>query len=541
MRDLISSYGADTPTAFMASNAGVHELHRVAPRLPSVKLNAYQHSDLILLLTGAYTPLTGYMGQADYVSVLENMRLHTGLTWMYPLTLPIPMRLAQSLQIGQAIALRDIYDELLAVLTVTEIYRSQPELEARALGATLDFDTQPQWHVAGTVAGVNTRHRYDFVGDYRNPAQLREYFVERGWGRVVAYQTAQPLHRAALEFMLRAAVQNQAGLLIQPLTGGEQHLSATYYPTIRSYQALMSRLCKLTTVLSLSLNYPRRGGVREILHRAIISRNYGCSHLVVGGESGAQGATRRGRDVLEGDAFQQVESHIREIGVGLIPYPRMVYVEERAQYLPLEEAPKDTFKLVLTADEIKRRLQADLPIPEWYTFPEVLAEMRVAYPPRQTSGFAILMTGVAGVGKTTLASALSQALGAIGKRKVSLLDSDLVTHYPNIADNMDAITLLTSEVVKHQGIVICAFDIPTIVARRIMRNAVQHFGGYFEIALIAPASVCAARLAKKIKAVQGRDDYEMPEQADLAVDTGLLDVAQAMQMIILKLEQEGYI
>ncbi|MEQ1668008.1 MAG: adenylyl-sulfate kinase [Sulfuriferula sp.] len=541
MRDLISPYGAEVITTFMASDADTHELHRIASRLPNVKLNAYQHSDLMLLLTGAYTPLTGYMGQADYVSVLENMRLHTGLTWVHPLTLAIPLRLAQSLQIGQALALRDAYDELQAVLTVTEIYRSQPALEAEVLGATLAFDTQPLWYVAGTVVAVNASHRYDFVGDYHPPAQLREYFSERGWGRVVAYQTAQPLHRAALEFMLRAAVQNQAGLLIQPLTGGEQHLSSTYYPTIRSYQAVMSRLCKLTTVLSLSPNYPRHGGVREILHRAIISRNYGCSHLVVGGESAAQGATRRGRDVLEGDAFHQVESHIREIGVGLIPYPRMVYVEERAQYLPLEEAPKDTFKLVLTADEIKRRLQADLPIPEWYTFPEVLAEMRVAYPPRQASGFAILMTGVAGTGKTTLASALSQALGAIGKRKVSLLDSDLVAHYPNIADNMDAVTLLTSEVVKHQGIVICAFDMPTIAVRRMMRNAVQHYGGYFEIALTAPVSVCAARVAKKTKVVQAGDNYEIPEQADLAVDTGLLNVAQAMQMIILKLEQEGYI
>ncbi len=541
MPELLSPYGSESLINLLASDADVNELHRLAPRLPSIRLNAYQQSDLMLLLSGAYTPLTGYLGEASYLSVLMHMRLPTGLAWMYPLTLSIPLRLAQSLQLGASVALRDEYDELLAVLTVDEIFKANLELESQMLGASLDFNAQPVWYVGGSVVGVTKINRYDFIGDYHTPEQLRHYFVERGWGRVVAYQTVQPIHRAALEFMIRAAVQNQAGLLIQPLTGGEQSSNPGYFPTIRSYQALMPRMCKLTAVMSLSPNYMRRGGVREILHRAIISRNYGCSHLVVGGEAGAQGANRRGRDLLEGNAFHVVGQHIADIGVKLIPYPRMVYVEERAQYLPLEEAPKDSYKLVLTAEEVKRRLYANLTIPDWYTFPEVLAEMRVAYPPRKSSGFAIVMKGVAGVGKTTLASALGQALGALGQRKVSLLDSDLLNRHPGVVDNVDAIAMLAHEIVKHRGIVICAIDIPTAAVRRSMRNTVQNEGGYFEIALTAPASVCAARLAKKIKPVQVSDAYEAPEQAELLIDTSMLNVTQAMQMVILKLEQEGYI
>jgi sulfate adenylyltransferase len=541
MPELLSPYGSLPLTNLFAGEDAVREMHRLSPRLPSIRLTAYQQSDLMLLLSGAYTPLTTYMGEAAYLSTLMHMRLPSGLPWMYPLNLSISLRLAQSLQIGAALALRDEHDELLAVLTVSEIFKANTELESQMLGASLGFNAEPVWYVGGTVVGISTLNRYDFIGDYHTPAQLRQYFIARGWTRVVAYQTAQPVHRAALEFMLRAAVQNQAGLLIQPLAGGVQALGASYYPTIRSYQALMSRMCNLTAVLSLSQNYMRRGGVREVLHRAIISRNYGCSHLVVGGEAGAQGANRRGRDLLDGDAFHAVEQHIGDIGVKLIPYPRMVYVEERAQYLPLEEAPKDAYKLVLTAEEVSRRLYANLSIPDWYTFPEVLAEMRLACPPRKESGFAVVMTGAAGVGKTTLACALSQALGALGQRKVSLLDRDTLSRYPGTTDNQDALAMLTFEIVKHRGIVICATEMPTVALRRRMRTTVQNEGGYFEIALTAPASVCSARLIKKLKSVPASEVYEASEQAELLIDTSTVNVMQALQMVILKLEQEGYI
>ncbi|BBP01896.1 adenylyl-sulfate kinase [Sulfuriferula nivalis] len=540
MPDLISPYGAEKLTNLLATD-DVYELQKLAPRLPSIALDAYQQSDLMLLISGAYTPLIGYMDELSYLSVLSHMRLPGGLTWMYPLTLAIPLRLAQTIQSGMSIALRDEYDELLAVLTVSEIFKANLALEAQMLGTDLDFSRESVWYVSGSVVGVKIINRYDFIGDYHTPLQLRQYFSEHGWCNVVAYQSVQPLHRATLDFMQRAAVQNQAGLLIQSLTGGEQHLHSTYFPTVRSYQALMHRLCKFTAVMSLSANYVRRGGVREILHRAIISRNYGCSHLIVGGEAAAQGVNRRGRDLLEGDAFHHVEQHIGDIGVKLIPYPRMVYVEDRAQYLPLEEAPKDAYKLVLTSEEVKRRLLANLTIPDWYTFPEVLKEMRLAYPPWQSAGFTILLTGVSGVGKSTLASALSQALGAIGARKVSLLDNDFINHHPGVADNVDVIAMLAHEIVKHHGIAICAIDVPTIALRRSIRNAVQNEGGYFEIALTAPTSVCAARLIKKNRSAQVAEVYEVPEQAELLIDTSMTNVIQAMQLVILKLEQEGYI
>jgi sulfate adenylyltransferase len=541
MNSLIKPYILDSLVNLMATEEDAADWYQRVPRLPAIALNAHQQSDLMLLLTGGYTPLTGYMGQADYVSVLEQMRLSNGDAWMYPLTLPVPIRLAQTLNLGQGVALKGANDEAFAILTVTEIYRAQPALEAQALGAALTFGHEVDWYVAGTVVGINTQCHYDFIDAYRYPAQLRAHFTARGWGNVLAFQTAQPVHRGALAFMLRAAAQNQAGLLMQPMTGGNQSTQSAYYPTIRSYHALLARLSPLTTIMSLSPNYPRRGGVREILHRAIISRNDGCSHLIVGGEAYASGANRRGRDVLEGDAFHQVEPHIQEIGVKLIPYPRMVYVEDKAQHLPLEEAPKDAYKLVLTADEVKRRLQADLPIPDWYAFPEVLQEMRIAYPPRIASGFAVLMSGIAGVGKTSLALALSEVLGAAGARKVTVLDNQTLNRYPGLVNNLDIIALLVSALVRQGGIVICALDIAMLATRRSIRNATQLEGGYFEIALTAPASVCAGRLARKGRSIVEASDYEVSEQIELLIDTSIMDVAQALQRIVLKLEQDGYV
>lgn len=535
MHTLIAPYG-DVLVDLMADVAIMPTLNQTAGKLPVIKLDSLMQSDLILLLTGGCSPLTGYMGQADYLSVLNHMRLGDGRAWAIPLTLAIPIRLAQSLQLGQQVALSAVSGELIAVLTVSEIYRADVELEARQLGATLEFKTEPKWYVAGAVTGLISPERHDFVELQRTPAQLREHFARHGWGRVVAYQSAQPLHRAAFEFITRAAAQNQAGLLIQPMVGGYAPERADYYPLIRGYQAVMKRLSGFTSILSLSPNYPRRGGVRDILHRAILLRNYGCSHLVVGGEPGGEGQSRRGSDVLDSQVYQQVSQHIKDIGVGLIPYPRMVYVEERAQFLPLEEAPKEAYKLTLSADEIKRRLRAELAIPEWYAFPEVLAEMRQAYPPRHRSGLTIMLTGSAGLEKTRLAQVLSQVLMAIGTRKVSVLDDALSQQYPSLASD-GILGLIAVEITRHDGIAICAVPAATTAMRREIRQKVQAHGGYLECHVLAPVAAPATRAAKSGDA----GVYEALEQADLIIDMSAANVAQAVQAVILKLEQEGYL
>ena len=536
MHTLIPPYG-EKLMDLMAGDGIQSTVQQQARKLTVMKLDPIAQSDLELLLTGAFSPLSGYMGQADYLSVLNNMRLSDGRVWPLPLTLVIPIRLAQSMNLGQQIALSDARGELLAVVTVSEIYRADLDLEVKQLGATLDFSLESKWYVAGSVIGLGALRRFDFRELRLTPAQLRSYFHEHGWSRVVAYQSAQPLHRAAYEFVTRTAAQNQAGLLIQALVGGNASESVEYYPLIRGYQAVMSRLSSLTGVLSLLSAYPRRGGIREILLRAILVRNYGCSHLIVGGESSGHGQMRRGSDLLDGQVFLEYAEHIKEIGVALIPYPRMVYVEERAQFMPLDEAPKETYKQTLSADEVRRRLRAGLVIPEWYMFPDVLTEMRHAYQPPHTGGFAIMMTGMAGVGKTTLAHALGQLLMARGNRKVTVLDNELLLHHPSMAGDYGILGFMMTEIVRHQGIAICAVSSPVNAARREVRKVVQQQGGYLELYLTASVQARSARVVTK----SDDNDYEVPEQADLIIDTSDAQVSQSLQMIILKLEQEGLI
>lgn len=509
----------------------------IVKEMPVIKLDHLMQSDLLLLLTGAYSPLTGYMNQVDYKCVLEEMRLSDGRVWAIPLTLEIPIRMAQSLKLGQQVRLHGVVNELIAVLTVSEIYRADVALEAKQLGATLAFKSEKKWYAAGSVAGVNIPKRYDFSDLWRTPEQLRTYFRTHGWGNVLAYHSAQPLHCAAYEFIARTATQNQAALLINPIVGGYAAERFDYYALIRSYQAVMSRLSRFTSVLSLSLNYPRRGAVREILQRAILMRNYGCSHLVVGGDPNNDGQLRRGSDLQDAEVFQQLSQHIAEIGIGLIPYPRMVYVEDRAQFLPMEEAPKNAYKITLSSAEAKRRLQMGLPIPDWYAFPEVMAEMRLAYPTRERSGLTIVMTGLPGVGKSTLALALSQTLMSLGKHHVTILDQGLLELHPIMAGDTGFLSVVATEITRHAGIVICATGNTHAAIRREMKYKVQAHGGYLEFYLTAPASIRALRtdIGDEV------DAYEVPEQPDLIIDTHEVSVIQAIQIIILKLEQEGYL
>lgn len=535
MHTLITPYGNQLLNLMADTDHSV--LLGMVKDMSIIKLDHLMQSDLVLLLTGAYSPISGYMNQADYKSVLDNMRLSDGRVWAIPLTLEIPIRLAQSLKLGQQVGLSTETNEVIALLTVSEIYRADATLEAKQLGATLSLKPEKKWYVAGSVVGISIPKRYDFADLWRTPAQLREYFQTHGWGHIVSYHSTQPLHCAAYEFISRTAAQNQAALLINPIVGGYASERFDYYALVRSYQAVMSRLSRFTSVLSLSHNYPRRGGAREILQRAILMRNYGCSHLIVGGDPTNEGQLRRGSDLQDTQVFQKLSQLIEEIGVGLIPYPRMVYVEERAQFLPLEEAPKNSYTITLNAAEAKRRLQMGLPLPDWYAFSEVLAEMRLAYPPRVRSGLTIVMTGLPGVGKSTLALALSQTLMTLGKHYISIIDKAMLEQHPLIVSDTGILSVIATEITRHAGIVICATANSQAAMRREMRHKVQAHGGYLEFYLTAPTSVRALRTAES----NDVGNYEAPDQPDLTIDTSEVSVVQAIQIIVLKLEQEGYL
>ena len=551
MNNLISPYGGKL-VDLIVDTERTQALRSEALTLPSVDLDERQLCDLELLLNGAFSPLTGFMGRADYQAVANDMHLTDGTFWPLPITLTISVQIAQSLAPGMRVALRDKEGFMLAVLTISDIWEAEIQADAQAGGAS--------YCIGGNLEGVSLPLRHDYTALRLSPQEMRSSFIRRGWRRVIAYQARQPLYQAQYEFTLRAAMQNEANLLIHLVTGGEALDSPEYFARVRSYQAALLRYPAATSALALLPIYPRGEGEREILLRAIVQRNFGCTHLIVGGDFEESGAGRRGADLAQHDGFQRLASHIAAIGIELIAFPRMVYVEERAQYMPEEAAPLGARTLAISGAELRRRLAEGVKIPDWYVFPEIIAEIRKAHPSRDKQGFTVFFTGLSGSGKSTLAKVLTIKLLELGGRRVTLLDGDIVRKHLSSElgfskehrdINIRRIGYVASEITKNNGIAICAPIAPYRATRRAVRAMVEQHGGFIEVYVATPLEVCEQRDRKGLyaKARAGlvkeftgiSDPYEIPEQPAIIIDTSDLGVEEAAQRVLLKLEHEGYL
>jgi sulfate adenylyltransferase len=565
---LITPYGGDLVNLNI-DQTRAEFLCREAIHFPSLNLNQRQLSDLELLLNGGFSPLRGFMNQADYNSVLNDMSLADGTFWPMPITLDIPDTVAQQLIPGSYLALRDPEGFMLAVVTVEELWQPDRMVEAKALFNS-DEPTHPgvahllqqtgQYAVSGRLEGLSLPLRHDYPSLHLTPEELRKSFTRRGWRRIIAFQAHQPLHRAQHEFTLRAAMAYEANLLIHPVIGNAESDHPNYFTLIRCYQAIMPRFSSVTTAISLLPLYPRGSGLREVFWNAIVQRNYGCSHLIVGGVYTENEGARRGMDLFQEYCLPTNAAKRNAVGVELIPFPRMVYVEERAQYLPLEEVPEGVLSASLTDTELKRRLSKGLKVPEWFSYPEVLNELQIAYPARDKQGLTIFFTGLSGAGKSTLAKVLMTKLMEMGGRQVTLLDGDIMRKHLSSElgfsrehrdINIRRIGFVASEITKNHGIAICAPIAPYYATRRDVRAMIEPLGGFFEIHVATPLYVCEGRDRKGLyaKARAGivkeftgiSDPYETPENPELVIDTTNISVEEAVQQILLKLEREGYV
>ena len=551
MNNLISAYGGALIN-LMVDVEQANALSKEALTMPSIDLDQHQLCDLELLLNGAFSPLTGFMGQGDYRSVENHMHLADGTFWPLPITLDVPEKMAQTLTRGLRVALRDNEGFMLAVLTVSDIWEAGSQLDTQLGGAI--------YHVGGDLEGISLPLRHDYTALRLSPQEMRNSFIRRGWRRVIAYQARQPLYRAQYEFTLRTAMQNEANLLIHLVTGGDAMDSPEYFARVRSYQAAQARYPAATSALALLPFYPRGEGERAILLRAIVQRNFGCTHLIVGGDYEESGAGRRGADFTQHDVLQRLASHITAIGIELIGFPRMVYVEERDQYMPEEAAPIGARTLTLSGFELRRRLAEGVKIPDWYVFPEIIAEIRKAHPSRDKQGFTVFFTGLSGSGKSTLAKVLTIKLLELGGRRVTLLDGDIVRKHLSSElgfskahrdINIRRIGYVASEITKNNGIAICAPIAPYRATRRAVRAMIEQHGGFIEVYVATPLEVCEQRDRKGLyaKARAGlvkeftgiSDPYEIPEQPAIIIDTSDLGVEEAAQRVLLKLEHEGYL
>ncbi len=546
------------------------ELTRLSRDWPSWDLTPRQQCDLELLLNGTYSPLHGFMNRDDYEPVCHSMRLRDGLLWPIPITLDVPEKVAETLESGTPLALRDPEGVMLAALHVEDVWRPDRSAEAEAVFGTSKpehpgvahlLSQTHDFYVGGTLEGIQLPIHYDFRNLRKTPAELRKEFSRLGWRRIVAYQTSEAMHREHQEVTLRAAKEVQASLLIHPLIGLAKPGDLEHYTRVRCYEALLRRYPHQTAKLSLLNFATRTAGPRETVLHAIIRKNYGCTHLIVEPDYAGPG-----HDSTESsfygthEAQQLLQAHEKELGVEMVPSEKLIYVEDQDRYLPMDEVPNGSRTLRISDAELSERLADGRDLPEWFTFKEVVNELRKTHPPRHRQGFTVFFTGLSGSGKSTIANALLVKLLEMGGRPVTLLDGDIVRK--NLSSelgfsrehrdiNIRRIGFVASEITKNGGIALCAPIAPYDSVRKDNRAVIEPVGGYILVHVATPVEVCEARDRKGLyaKARAGiikeftgiSDPYEVPDDADVVIDTTSVTPAEAAQRIILYLEKEGYI
>jgi sulfate adenylyltransferase len=566
---LIEPHGGSLKVLYLRADEA-SALRREAARWPAWDLTQRQLCDLKLLLSGGFSPLEGFLGQEDYEQVQERMRLADGALWPIPVTLDVTRKFADPLQPGDAIGLRDPEGFLIAVLTIASIYEPDRTQEALAVFGTVD-ETHPgvdhllnrthPVYLGGRLRGIARPTEYDFRQLRDEPQDLRHKFEQWGWTRVVAFQTRNPMHRAHQELTQRAAQIAEANLLLHPAVGLTKPGDVDHFARVRCYEHLLKTYPEQTTCLSLLPLAMRMAGPREAVWHAIIRKNYGCSHFIIGRDHAGPGNDRRGRPFYGPyDAQELVRELEPELGVGMVPFKEMVYVQDRGQYVPSDEVTPGETVLSMSGTELRRRLREGIEIPAWFSYPQVVEELRRSYPPRHRQGFTVLFTGLSGAGKSTLAHALMTKLMELGSRSVTLLDGDLVRKHLSSELgfskehrdlNVLRIGFVASEITKAGGVAICAPIAPYASIRRRMRELVEAYGAFVEIYVATSLAICEQRDTKGlyakaraglIKQFTGIDDpYEVPENADVVIDTETEAPDFAAQRILLKLEGLGLI
>jgi sulfate adenylyltransferase len=536
----------------------------------SWNLTPRQVCDLELLMNGGFSPLQGFLNKADHESVCNDMRLADGTLWPMPITLDVSEKLAKGLKPGDMVALRDLEGYVLAGIEVEDVWQPDLKSEAERVFGTsneehpavayLMQNTNPHY-IGGKVIGLQAPKHYDYVEDRMTPAQISEKFSALGWRKIVAFQTRNPMHRAHQELTFRAAAELEANLLVHPVVGMTKPGDVDHYTRVRCYKAIMGHYPKNTAMMSLLPLAMRMGGPREAVWHAIIRKNYGCTHLIVGRDHAGPGSDSQGNPFYGPyDAQELLQKHEEELGIVMVPFRLMVYIEEQDAYCPIDEVPEGIKPKSISGTELRERLAEGREIPGWFSFPEVVEELRASYPPRSKQGFTVFFTGLSGSGKSTIANVLLVKLLEMGGRPVTLLDGDIVRK--NLSSelgfskehrdlNILRIGFVASEITKNGGIAICAPIAPYDSVRKQNKALISKGGGYILVHVATSLEECERRDTKGLyaKARAGiikeftgiSDPYEEPEDADLVIDTEGVTPEECAQQVLLHLEKEGYI
>ena len=567
--NLITPHGG-TLIDLIVDETRAAELREDSRSYKSWDLTPRQMNDIELLMSGAFSPLTGFLAKSDYESVRDDMRLVDGTLWPMPITLDVTAEFAESVTPGEQIALRDSEGVMLAVITVGDVWQPDLNDEAQKVFGTTNLEHPAvaylknignSHYVGGTVEGLQRPTHYDFNDLRTTPAELRAQFTSAGVTDVVAFQTRNPMHRAHVELTMRAAEETGAHLLIHPVVGMTKPGDVDHYTRVRVYKALMSRYSPGSASVSLLGLAMRMGGPREAVWHALIRKNHGVNHFIVGRDHAGPGSDSKGNPFYGPyEAQELVISLEEEMGVKLVPFKLMVFVPDHDVYMPIDEVPEGTEFLSISGTELRQMLADGSEIPEWFTYPEVVSELRKTSRARIDQGFTVFFTGLSGSGKSTIANALMVKLLERGGRSLTLLDGDIVRR--NLSKglgfskedrdtNIIRIGYVASEITKAGGIAVCAPIAPYAGPRAANREAISAVGGYMLVHVATPLEVCEQRDRKGLyaKARAGiikeftgiSDPYEVPTDAEVVVQTTEVSADEAAETIVQYLIAEGYL
>ena len=564
--NLMTPFGGDLVN-LVASVEMADELRDEAGRLPSIQISERAVCDLELLATGGFSPLERFMSQDDFRSVVEDMRTSNGTLFPIPITLPVDNDAGISLD--SRIALRDPNNNLLAIMDVEEAYQWDMEETAREVFGTLDLRhpivaEMHQWgryNISGRLQVIQLPVRHDFSELRLTPAQTRSALEKTGRRNVVAFQTRNPLHRVHEELTKRAAAAVDGVLLLHPVVGLTRLGDVDHYTRVRTYRTLTDLYYEPDRVLLALLPLAMRmGGPREAVWHAIIRRNFGANHLIVGRDHAGPGVDSRGEPFYGPyDAQELVEAHADELGVRALTFTELVYVPSEGRYEEVSELPPDVETTSISGTQVREDyLNAGKPLPDWFTRTEVAEILGDTYPPRHRQGVCIWFTGLSGSGKSTTADVLTSLLMEHG-RQVTVLDGDVVR--TNLSrglgfskedrdTNILRIGYVASEIVRHGGIAICAAISPYIATRDAVRSMMGE-DQFVEVFVDTPLEVCESRDAKgmyararagEITGFTGIDDpYEAPPDPELTLDTVAYEPAENAVRIIELLTEAGFL
>ncbi len=544
-------------------------LKEISLNLRDVILSERNLCDLELLAIGAFSPLAGFMTRPDYESVLDRMRLQDNTLWPVPVCLDVSGKTANQLEAGQSVALRDGEGFLLAVMHIGDMWPVNREKEADMIYETRDlshpgvhylYKTSGDYYIGGQLEVINLPVHFDFRQIRLQPDEIRAQYRKLGWQRIVGFQTRNPVYRPQFEMTIQAMRRAKANLLILSVVGMTKKDDFDHFIRVRCNRKVAEHYPPGAAVLALLPLAVRLSGPRDAVFDAIIAKNYGCTHFIIGHDHASPGPDSSGNLFYPVARAKEIAGSLAdEIGIDVVLFEEMVYLPFEDEYRSVDHVPAGAQTISLSGSDIRRRIRDGKNIPDWAVFPEVTAELRKAYPPPSIQGFTVFLTGLSGAGKSTIAKVLYSKFLEIGDRPVTLLDGDIVRR--NLSSelsfsrehrdlNVLRIGFVASEITKNRGVAICAPIAPYESSRREVRSVIEAYGGFVEVHVATPIEECEKRDRKGMYAkaraglitgFTGVDDpYEVPRNPELSIDTTAITPEEAAQEVMLFLSKQGF-